>query len=254
LGKPITALKNHLFQFLITVAIFATASALAETSSPSPSAATHLKYTCVMHPEVVQDKPGKCPKCGMKLVPMKSSTKAGIKRNQPERACKQGLYESAHGGHDMVAHEAHRLGATRGHDRAEMSMEQMAMPSSIDLADPMSRESSGTSWVPDSTPMYGRMFMFGNDMLMVHGGIFPRYTNVSTRRGDDRIDGPNWAMAMYSHPLGENAQLGSRAMMSLDPLTEGGRGYPLLLQTGETWRDQRCTIVSIRMICSTNCR
>jgi hypothetical protein len=117
-------------------------------------------------------------------------------------------------------------------------MEQMAMPSSIDLADPMSRESSGTSWVPDSTPMYGRMFMFGNDMLMVHGGIFPRYTNVSTRRGDDRIDGANWAMAMYSHPLGENAQLGFRAMMSLDPLTEGGRGYPLLLQTGETWRDQ----------------
>jgi hypothetical protein len=183
-----------------------------------------------MHPEVVRDKPGKCPKCGMKLVPTKSSTKTGTHEHSET--------QSAHGGHDMVAHEAHGLGATRGHDRAEMSMEQMAMPSSIDLADPMSRESSGTSWVPDSTPMYGRMFMFGNDMLMVHGGIFPRYTNVSTRRGDDRIDGANWAMAMYSHPLGENAQLGFRAMMSLDPLTEGGRGYPLLLQTGETWRDQ----------------
>ena len=26
-------------------------------------------YTCTMHPEVVSDKPGKCPKCGMKLVP-----------------------------------------------------------------------------------------------------------------------------------------------------------------------------------------
>lgn len=25
-------------------------------------------YTCPMHPEVQQDKPGKCPKCGMKLV------------------------------------------------------------------------------------------------------------------------------------------------------------------------------------------
>jgi hypothetical protein len=25
-------------------------------------------YTCVMHPEVRTDKPGKCPKCGMKLV------------------------------------------------------------------------------------------------------------------------------------------------------------------------------------------
>lgn len=25
-------------------------------------------YTCPMHPEVVSDKPGKCPTCGMKLV------------------------------------------------------------------------------------------------------------------------------------------------------------------------------------------
>ncbi len=27
-----------------------------------------VQYTCSMHPEVVQDKPGNCPKCGMKLV------------------------------------------------------------------------------------------------------------------------------------------------------------------------------------------
>ena len=26
-------------------------------------------YTCSMHPEITSDKPGKCPKCGMKLVP-----------------------------------------------------------------------------------------------------------------------------------------------------------------------------------------
>jgi len=26
------------------------------------------KYTCPMHPEVVQDKQANCPKCGMKLV------------------------------------------------------------------------------------------------------------------------------------------------------------------------------------------
>jgi hypothetical protein len=26
-------------------------------------------YTCPMHPEVISDKPGNCPKCGMKLVP-----------------------------------------------------------------------------------------------------------------------------------------------------------------------------------------
>jgi hypothetical protein len=26
-------------------------------------------YTCPMHPEVTSDKPGKCPQCGMELVP-----------------------------------------------------------------------------------------------------------------------------------------------------------------------------------------
>jgi Cu+-exporting ATPase len=34
--------------------------------APSPNA----KYTCPMHPEIVQDGPGSCPKCGMALVPM----------------------------------------------------------------------------------------------------------------------------------------------------------------------------------------
>ena len=29
------------------------------------------KYTCPMHPEIVQDKPGNCPKCGMNLIPVK---------------------------------------------------------------------------------------------------------------------------------------------------------------------------------------
>jgi hypothetical protein len=32
-------------------------------------------YTCTMHPEVVSDKPGKCPKCGMDLVVKKTTSK-----------------------------------------------------------------------------------------------------------------------------------------------------------------------------------
>jgi hypothetical protein len=33
------------------------------------------QYTCPMHPEVVQNKPGKCPKCGMKLELVKTKKK-----------------------------------------------------------------------------------------------------------------------------------------------------------------------------------
>jgi Cu+-exporting ATPase len=38
---------------------------------PAPAAAgSGVKYTCPMHPEIVRDGPGTCPKCGMALEPM----------------------------------------------------------------------------------------------------------------------------------------------------------------------------------------
>lgn len=43
-----------------------------ETSSPqspSPRSEKTAQYTCPMHPEVIQTGPGKCPICGMNLVP-----------------------------------------------------------------------------------------------------------------------------------------------------------------------------------------
>ncbi|MFQ5765310.1 MAG: heavy metal translocating P-type ATPase, partial [Rhodospirillales bacterium] len=41
-----------------------------EESAPPPKAPAGVRYTCPMHPEVVQDGPGDCPKCGMALEPM----------------------------------------------------------------------------------------------------------------------------------------------------------------------------------------
>ena len=38
--------------------------------SGSASAANATRYTCPMHPEIVRDAPGSCPKCGMALVPV----------------------------------------------------------------------------------------------------------------------------------------------------------------------------------------
>ena len=189
------------------------------------------KYTCLMHPEVITDHPGNCPKCGMTLMPIKESKRSTPNAQRPTS-------NKSHLSHPSHSSRASVVASAKEDPSHEMHQHGMEMHSSVDLADPMTREGSGTSWLPDSSPMYGRMFMFDGDMLMLHGAIFPRYTNVSTRRGDDRIDAPNWIMAMYSHALGDSTRIGARLMMSLDPLTETGRGYPLLFQSGESWHDQ----------------
>lgn len=36
-----------------------------------------VKYICTMHPDVVSDEPGNCPKCGMKLVPKQGNKMSG---------------------------------------------------------------------------------------------------------------------------------------------------------------------------------
>jgi plastocyanin len=128
-----------------------------------------------------------------------------------------------------------------------MSSSRTAMPAVTDINVPMTQESSGTAWIPSSSPMSARMKMFGDgSMLMFHGNMFLRYTNTGSRRdfgvggkGDnDRFDAPSMFMLMYSRPLTEKSQIGFRAMMSLDPIIERGYGYPLLYQSGETYRGE----------------
>jgi len=123
----------------------------------------------------------------------------------------------------------------------------MQMSSTANIGDPMSRESSGTAWNPDSSPMhaYSKMYNDGG-MLMLMGTGFLRYTAVGSSRdvsaagkgSRSRVDAPSMAMLMYSRPAGKNAQLGFRVMASLDPLIQRGYGYPLLYQSGELFHGQ----------------
>ncbi|WP_298298541.1 heavy metal-binding domain-containing protein [Hydrotalea sp.] len=42
-----------------------------------------VQYTCTMHPDVISDKPGNCPKCGMTLVPI--DTKKNKKKSKKNK-------------------------------------------------------------------------------------------------------------------------------------------------------------------------
>jgi hypothetical protein len=137
-----------------------------------------------------------------------------------------------HADHDM--HQQKPAGGT-----------SMQMSSTVDIGDPMNREGSGTSWLPDSSPMYASSKMYKDGgILMLMGTTFLRYTQVGSTRdisaagkGDrSRFDAPNMLMAMYSRPLTNKSQLGIRVMASLDPITQLGYGYPLLYQSGELYR------------------
>ncbi|GAB3574913.1 hypothetical protein GCM10027578_38240 [Spirosoma luteolum] len=109
----------------------------------------------------------------------------------------------------------------------------------------MNRNGSGTSWHPDNTPMYAYMTPTRPSgwSYMMHYAIYLRYTGQNTnnpdRRGSDRQFGaPNWFMGMAQRRIGQRGLLQLRAMLSLDPLTVGNGGYPLLFQTGESYRGQ----------------
>ncbi|MFC3757344.1 multicopper oxidase domain-containing protein [Chryseobacterium tructae] len=58
-----------------------------QVSSPSkPKSQTSITYTCPMHPEVISEKPGKCPKCGMELVEKEKHQHAVVEEPKEEKS------------------------------------------------------------------------------------------------------------------------------------------------------------------------
>lgn len=104
---------------------------------------------------------------------------------------------------------------------------------------PMSMEGSGTGWIPELSPMHMFKTEYGAWTSMMHGSVFLRYTKQGGPRGMAAWSSPNWFMGSFQRALGTRHQIMFRAMISLDRVTEGGDGYPLLLQSGETWMGSR---------------
>src|SRR5436190_3420920 len=127
-------------------------------------------------------------------------------------------------------HEAQNPPA--GGDPAQHDMQHMHMGEDQDMAMPSTREGSGTSWLPDETPMYAIHSQARKWMLMAHGNAFLQYLHEGGDRGGDQGGSINWFMGMADRNLGAG-HLGLRGMMSVEPWTIRGCGYPDVLASGE---------------------
>jgi hypothetical protein len=148
--------------------------------------------------------------------------------------------EHEHGKHEEAAAEEpdDHAGMQMDHAQMDHSMHDMSMKGPEGLRLPHGREGSGTSWMPDSTPVFAHHFMAGDWMLMLHYSVLAGYDDQWSDRGSRRFTSINWVMGMASHPL-LGGEIEFRSMLSLEPLTAGGAtAIPLLLQSGETWGGQ----------------
>src|SRR5688572_29823899 len=111
------------------------------------------------------------------------------------------------------------------------------MMSADTVIPPMERMGSGTTWIPDAVVIPSVYGAFKGWNLMAHGILFGYYDRQDGPRGADQFGSLNWAMLMATHDLA-GGRIQFRTMLSLDPATVQDGGYPLLLQTGETYRGQ----------------
>lgn len=124
------------------------------------------------------------------------------------------------------------------HDTMPKGQKPKLMDGGAPFGISMDRMGSGTTWIPDAVSLPSRHLRTGSWDIMLHGFGFAQYDTQSGPRGDSQIGSLNWGMVMVSRTLA-GGRFQARTMLSLDPGTVSRRGYPLLLQSGESFEGER---------------
>jgi len=104
-------------------------------------------------------------------------------------ASAQSAADGAAASQQQQENAAQTADATTGHDMSAMA-----------------REGSGTSWRPDSSPMYMVHRQNGPWMLMGHENAFLQYVHESGDRGAHQTGSINWLMGMAERTAGRGRQ------------------------------------------------
>jgi hypothetical protein len=112
---------------------------------------------------------------------------------------------------------------------------QMVMSARTLIDEQLQHGSSGTSAVPNTTPIPMLMGSRGSWLLMLHTNFFTADTQQQAQkpRGRDAFFSTSWIMPMAQRRVGAG-EITLRTMVSLEPATVGRRNYPELFQQGET--------------------
>jgi len=100
--------------------------------------------------------------------------------------------------------------------------------------------SSGTAWLPDAARLHAYHATLGAWAVMLHGAVFLQYDRQSGTRAAEQLGSINWLMAVATRSAGRGA-VRLRAMVSAEPWTVTGRGYPELLQVAEPYQGTTVT-------------
>jgi len=104
----------------------------------------------------------------------------------------------------------------------------------------LTRMSSGTAWLPDAARLHAYHATLGAWAVMLHGAVFLQYDRQSGTRAAEQLGSINWLMAVATRSAGRGA-VRLRAMVSAEPWTVTGRGYPELLQVAEPYQGTTVT-------------